>query len=770
MSQRQTSYILMSVFLVCLPALVSAEVVTISGQVLGPDGQPVGDCLVLVKYRNPDKSLVTAQAPSDAAGSFSFSFDVEDAAQPVTVSAFKEGLAVAWASVETGVNVTIKLGAQPVTCAGMVTDPEGNPIVGAEVWVRLVRPADSDEREERLWLGSESPLRDTTDPTGSFEIPNLPPEATVNIEAVAQGREFIILFDCIPADSRAIAIVLRPESVISGRITQEAKPVAAARVSCFARGAILGYGETMSAEDGTYRLHHLPPGIYDVIFFPPEELTARAIAGVELKPGDHFTEGDTEFISGGFVQGTVVAADTGRPVVGAPVSAYGPSRPEPCGRAEGTRTDEPGRYTLRLAPGRNKIFSWGMPGYLRSRVEPKEQWVQVREGETVTGVDLILHPMLKVQGQVLLPDGQPAAGVGVGAIGVRYPQILTGVPSLDFKYWLRSETDDQGYFELEFEQFSGPMWSLFAYDPEHGLAALVALEGNEVPDEPVEIRLTQGAYLLSNVVDTEGKPVANMQAMVFVQLGPVGHGVHGPRSNEQGRLIIGSLPPGVRLSVSPTGEAERFAIDTAWRDLGQIALAPGQQYELPRLVLNLHGHSLKVWVGDAQQKPVKGALVFAVETEEPMYVDEQGYCQLTRLPAQGQLWIVAAHPTEPLFAAVRTDPGWGFRANLILRPPGNVTGQVVDEQGRPASGARVNIQFSHDWRVMSFELLRRLPWQQWFYQAETDNEGRWSAEGVIGGADYRASVRAAAGDQWAHAEFNGQGGETIDLGEMVLKQ
>ncbi|GAI38353.1 unnamed protein product, partial [marine sediment metagenome] len=200
MAQRYAMPIAVLVLLACLGWPASSEQVTMAGRVVGPHGESVADAQVMVSYRDVDGKSTAARAASHADGSFSFSLQVRDPERSVQVAALKEGLALDWATVKPGEELTLELGADPVACAGVVTGPDTEPIAGAQVWVRNLKrkqeeprpiwPTEDDYLARSMYIPDNSFLGRTTDATGTFEIGGLSPDGIVHIAAEAEGRAY----------------------------------------------------------------------------------------------------------------------------------------------------------------------------------------------------------------------------------------------------------------------------------------------------------------------------------------------------------------------------------------------------------------------------------------------------------------------------------------------------------------------------------------------------------------------------------------------------
>ena len=253
MLQRYAAVTWVLLCLLGLAAPGNAEQVTVTGTVLGPDGQPVADCRVLAVYYSAEPEWVDTEGVTDATGNFSFTLDVWDDYRHISVLAIREGFALDWVAVKSEEPVTLRLGANPVACTGTVVDPEGNPIAGAEVYVQtLRRPDGTDDRQQYLSLRERTFLSDTTDEEGRFEITGLPPGAQVGLTVGAEGWARLWAQSVRPASEHKQRFVLQPEATISGRLTHAGQPVANVKVSCYGQGRYGGSVESVSADDGTY--------------------------------------------------------------------------------------------------------------------------------------------------------------------------------------------------------------------------------------------------------------------------------------------------------------------------------------------------------------------------------------------------------------------------------------------------------------------------------------------------------------------------------------
>ena len=158
--------------------------------------------------------------------------------------------------------------------------------------------------------------------------------------------------------------------------------------------------------------------------------------------------------------------------------------------------------------------------------------------------------------------------------------------------------------------------------------------------------------------------------------------------------------------------------------------------------------------------------------EEPTRADGQGRFKLSGLPARGNVWIVAVHPSRPLFAATEADPDSGFEVEMTLGALGAAVGSTVDGEGRPVSGCKVWVTPpDQGWKIRSRKLTQRLGPHGDSSETITDDEGRWSVDGLVPGADYDVVVWPPGGrGGTVHATFTAQPDETVDVGPVELEE
>jgi len=133
------------------------------------------------------------------------------------------------------------------------------------------------------------------------------------------------------------------------------------------------------------------------------------------------TAGDPPARPTGVLRGRVTAADTGRPLRRAQVSAFSAERAERHSAATNSR----GEYEITELPGSRYSVSVSRSGYLplsygtRLPGEPSRP-IELRDGETMSGIDFALPRTGVISGRVVDETGDPVAGVTVWVMRYEY--------------------------------------------------------------------------------------------------------------------------------------------------------------------------------------------------------------------------------------------------------------------------------------------------------------------------------------------------------------
>lgn len=718
-------------------SLASAEPVTFTGTVLGPDEKPVAGATVYTRDMPPQGELRQVEATTDAAGKFTVTVQTPRPDYPTGFVAVKEGFALGVANAKAGEPLVLRLGDKPTSRSVKVTTPEGQPLGGATVRLQSLILGDGPERRGHF-LGGIDRLSGQTDAAGRYVIGALPKGAQVYVQVTAEGRASAYQQSSQGSEGE-LAIALTPEAVITGRVVRDGQPVKDVRIFCQTQNEARqgpyggGYGAATTGEDGTYRVKGLSASIYNVILDPPEGVTAVAVEGVKVEAGQTVEGKDFALVPGGLVRGKVTEQGTGKLLAGLNIAAYGPARPQSSAACQVTKTDARGCYELRLPAGKNRVYFQGGEGYSYSNTPDTNREIEVKDGQVTDGVDFVLKPPLRARGVVLGLDGQPAAGVRV-RVSLRWDSPFeTGLISPDGKFDLPVAAQEPGFVP-----------EVIATDTAHGLIGATPVAA---PTDQLVVRLQPAAYLLGTALDPDDKPLAGISFMVMRPIGEHDYrSLVETRTDAEGHVKLGPLPPGVPLRLANTSDWYDYGVGEQWWQKEQnLTLQPGEQRELPVVRLNPVGRSLTVWVGDGQQHPTPEALVFARGLKEPVRSDAVGFAKLTGLPLKGKLTVVALHPTETLVGAIEANPEWPDVPAVVLRPLAAVTGQVVDKASQPVASKTV-FTYGEGLQQLMYQggevLRQRLNFgYQGGPQAPTDAQGRFRLEGLVPGMNYYLGVR-----------------------------
>jgi hypothetical protein len=294
-----------------------------------------------------DCGAPSQSAQVDAAGEFSANYTVQrfistsgatmtDCAAPSASCAINF---VAPSGVAIGL-VPITFAPQPPVpqISGTVTDSQGAPVPGADVWAYT--PSDA-------WVGS---LQAVTDAQGSYEFAQVEPGVQYRIlfrnpSGSQLGSEW---FDDQPSRQLATVIALsatqfieanaqlEQAGAISGSVTDtNGNPVSGVQVWAFGPGDTwVGSHATSTGSDGSYMIGNVRPADYRVLFVPPadsglaqewfDDAASRSLTtDVTVSVGQTVAGIGAQLENAGAISGSVTDTN-GSPVSGVQVRAFGP--------------------------------------------------------------------------------------------------------------------------------------------------------------------------------------------------------------------------------------------------------------------------------------------------------------------------------------------------------------------------------------------------------------------------------------------------------------
>jgi Carboxypeptidase regulatory-like domain len=185
---------------------------------------------------------------------------------------------------------------------------------------------------------------------------------------------------------------------ISGRVLNfDGKPVVGAMVGAQAHREVplAGPGSPITDAEGRYRISGLPPGVYNVLFWPPEsndKLAAPAKDGAAVDAKKE-TVVDLKAAEGRLLTGRVVDAESGEGARDCYVGYYGVARPRSGAAIIGCTTDTKGTFNFYVPPGMAYVY---ISGGQVNRLKESEYTLEVPEkGEVPPVVLRVLKPATK---------------------------------------------------------------------------------------------------------------------------------------------------------------------------------------------------------------------------------------------------------------------------------------------------------------------------------------------------------------------------------------
>lgn len=363
----------------------------------------------------------------------------------------------------------------PASLILRLVDSVGDPVSGVRVRPCLV----ADNRH--AWSITLPPeisrqMTQMTDSNGFCRIENLPRNSLVRVSIDDDRFADIIYWRDPPFAIGSSAMVnggeikLEPAGSISGRVTlaHDNSPVAGVMVEASTRPISGALRNEISSKlkiaqtdaNGYYHFSQLPLNTYGVYISPSDPrfpMPPRSPL-VRVVENHRVTGIDLTLTPGSLIRGRVVSQSSGQPVAGVTVIAkyakttnfsFGPP-----GERNQAKSDEQGRYTLHVRPGRFSIDVFGAPADMvmpEWRLLPAvlRNSIVASEGEEMTLPDIALLERKEkevvtrlTRGRVVDEDGYPVSGAEVFFAD---KQLLQGWPAPGTMF----ETNDKGEYAIE---------------------------------------------------------------------------------------------------------------------------------------------------------------------------------------------------------------------------------------------------------------------------------------------------------------------------------
>lgn len=520
--------------------------------------------------------------------------------------------------------------------------------------------------------------RATTAEDGTFVLEGLP-EGSVALWAM--GPQGSALELDVATSSQAVELILQPSDVFTSRVVDEAvRPVADASVTLF-HAEHSRYFETRTDSEGRFRVGPLPPGDYALVVSSPGFLTAHLtdLIAEDLSAEDLVLHRPRRIV------GQVLLDE--RPVAGVRVWAHD-TEYEPATDAEAPFTDitdAQGRFVLEdVSPGDYVLRA--EEGDHRGRTE-----TTLAEEQAEAEVTLNLGTVVTVEGVVRDEAGQPVPDAKV-TLDTHGDVSMTTIV----------DTGADGRFVFHSATLGHNDFSVFATGYQQLSVSDVVVTRKPAP---LDFTLKRAFVLEGLVTDTEGNPLteADVTAMKWRgEPGPRGDGTPGSAEDlddfahnaetayasteEEGRFVLNLSEPGLhRLKAQAPG-----FLETEWKE----AQAPSRDV---RLVLR-RGASVEGTVVNTSGAPLSAIQVSLWEdgqdsaSSAEVTSDELGHFSLRGLaPGRYSLRAFRTRGGPPRARLPVVLQGAETKTvTLSLEPGLSLSGLVVDEAGKPMSGADVH--------------------------------------------------------------------------------
>ncbi|MEA3403043.1 MAG: carboxypeptidase-like regulatory domain-containing protein [Armatimonadota bacterium] len=256
-------------------AVALAEEVTITGRVVGPDGEGIAGAVVGVRHPDvdvPPPRWLEARTGRD--GRFSITFETESPRELCQVAVAAENYASDGLPAAPGEPCEVRLTDAVGAITGRVVDAEGEPVAGAEVRATTLYDPE-DETRPRAYFGDwDRGPRDVSDENGAFELTGIAARGDVLVMAVGPDGETGCSIVCDPDQPFQPTFYLEPLGMLEGRLLDEdGEPAAGVTIHLFPERAVGLWGaiqrpppvtlsdRATADEEGRFRFQKLLPGL-----------------------------------------------------------------------------------------------------------------------------------------------------------------------------------------------------------------------------------------------------------------------------------------------------------------------------------------------------------------------------------------------------------------------------------------------------------------------------------------------------------------------------
>ena len=491
------------------------------------------------------------------------------------------------------------------------------------------------------------------------------------------------------------------------------------------------------------------------------------------------------------IRGRVVAADTGRPLRRARITAS----PELEGQPRNTSTDSDGQYELTDLPAGRYSLSVARSGYLpltygQRRPREAAKPLSLADHQEVNHIDFAVPRMSVISGRVLDEAGDPIEGVNVYAARSMFRDgrrqlVLTGSS--------QNHTDDAGQYRVlgltpgsyyvvamthetwtesraGVKQVMGYAPTYFPGTTQTSEARRVTVRvGEEISNTDFALVPGRAARIAGMAFDVHGRPFQNVRLQEQVR-GEDFEGfatIASASVQADGAFVITSVPPGQYVlgtstpRNSPDPQVAILPITVDGADLENISLTGSSGGTVSGHVVTEDGTvpnlpRLRVSLGDwatGQPSP------FSMGAFGPPFSQVGAAGAFSIKAATGQVRVNVDLPDGWVVKVVRqsgqdlTDAPLDLRSGetvsdvqvVITDKITTVSGELADDKGAPITDATVLV-FATD----------ATKWSQnprFIKAARPDQQGRWQIKGLPAGEYLAVAVDFVEDGQWNDPEY-----------------
>jgi uncharacterized GH25 family protein len=625
------------------------------------------------------------------------------------------------------------------TGTGRVVNASEQPIAGARVLLRRDQGGDPRERMMRRMMGAqeEAPIETVTGADGRFELRDLP-GGTWSLEARASGYAALTVPGLtVPegAGSTDLGTVMLPAGVaLEGyAVDPRGRPVEGAEINASDAAtpiSLMRFGrqeeaapDAVTGADGYFRIEDRRAGEMINLEAIRQGYARTSAPGVRV-PSEEPVRIVMQPAS--VVEGRAVD-DGGKPVAGARILVFPTERRGGMQMKDGT-SDDTGAFRIEDVPPGALEARATAPGYQAAYVSNLE----VRAGQDLKGVEIVLAVGAAVEGRVVSPSGRPVAEADVRVV----QEEARGF----FRMPAMTQTDGDGRYRLE---GVAPGARTIQASHEGYRPAVRDLEVR-AGENTLDLSLEGGAEVRGRVVDEGGAPVPG--ARVSLREGWRSWDLPNGVSGADGSFTLAGVADGTyHMLAEKDGYArndEGQEVTVAGSSVGGIEVKLGRGGAIAGQLLGLD-------FTDLAQVQVRsdGGGVGRVGTVRP-----DGTYRIENL-APGKRRVVATLPggTRQADGEVEVEPGVSeTRLDLDFGEGVTLTGRVL-RNGEPLPSAMVSLNGAGAGR--------------W---GETDHEGRFRFEAVAEGS-YELAVMTRGGTRHEEkVDLDGDRDVQIDLRTVAV--